>query len=79
MCSATLSGLDAVRGTSSVLPTLTSMRSGIWFTSRSRASLMPTALAASAGFSVRGATQAVQLESGRRNKSSSRTKRLAAS
>ena len=39
----------AERGTSSVEPDFTSMRAGMWLTSRSSASLMPTALAASAG------------------------------
>ena len=60
-CSVTSAWRAAPRGTSSVEPALTSIFGGIWFTSRSAASLMPTCFAASAGLSVFGATQAVQL------------------
>ncbi len=56
--------VSALRGTSRVEPALTSMRYGMRLTSRSSSSLMPTSRAASAGRSVRGATQAVQLASG---------------
>ena len=66
MCSVTLAVASADRGTKSVDPTVTSMRCGMRLTSRSDASLMPTNLAASAGLSVRGATQAVQLARGPR-------------
>jgi hypothetical protein len=40
------------------------MRDGISFTRRNSSSLMPTMRAASAGFNVAGATQAVQLANG---------------
>src|SRR6186713_452985 len=51
----------AERGTSNVEPALISMRGGMLLTPRRSASLMPVRRAASAGFMVLGAVQAVQL------------------
>ena len=79
VASGTLAVACALRDTSKVEPTLTSMRGGMRLTSRRVGSDMPTILAASAGLSVRGATQAVQLAKGPRWASRLRTKWLALS
>ena len=65
----------AARGTNSVEPPFTSMCGGMRLTSRSCASLMPTRLAASAGFRVLGAIQAVQVAMAPWCSASARTKR----
>ena len=60
---ATSCSREAARGTSSVEPALISMLWGMPLTARKSFSFMPTRLAASAGFIVAGAIQAVQLAS----------------
>ena len=64
ICPDTSLVLCGLRGTSKVEPALTSMRGGMRLTLRSCSSLMPTWRATSAGLSVAGATQAVQVASG---------------